>query len=342
MRTLWIALAALLLAVPAAAQVFPRIEREVVQKRVAGAPPEKDPDAPTGDTPPEPEVDGQAVLKRYNELLGGYVAGKKEQLRAATRWTDQAHESVRKYLEGTTQLRLGFYEDAAKTFDSLGYTVKKEGEIKTQELRNIVADIKSGKAYYYRMIASVMQDYRNFKDESDLENAWNKAKKEGDKIQKELQTAVDRKKVDEVGGPLVYRAMTAWMVTGKNYWIALWRAEVNANEKPHNMNSWIAIINATGSRDGGNSNGEEQAPNCLKRRAAALVLKEFWPASPYVRGGWADIAAATSHLSAFQCDDFSVYLEPRDYHTLVARGLLKEARDQAKKATDIIDRLKNE
>ncbi|MBK9974347.1 MAG: hypothetical protein IPP14_06205 [Planctomycetes bacterium] len=339
MRTLLL-LMAVVAALPVCAQVFPRIEREVVQKRVAGAPAEKEPDAPTGDTPPEPEVDGQAVLKRYNELLGGYVSGKKDQLRASTRWTDQSHESVRKYLEGTAQLRLGFYEDAAKTFDSLGYTVKKEGEIKTQELRNLVADIKSGKAYYFRMIASVMQDYRNFKDESDLENAWNKAKKEGDKIQKELQTAIDRKKVDEVGGPLVYRAMTTWLVTGKNYWIALWRAEVNSTDKPHNMNSWIAIINATGSRDGGN--GEEQAPNCLKRRAAALVLKEFWPTSPYVRGGWADIAAATSHISAFQCDDFSPYLEAREYHTLVARGLLKEARNQADKLIDIIGKLKND
>ncbi|MBE7490223.1 MAG: hypothetical protein HS108_00460 [Planctomycetes bacterium] len=327
-----------LVALPLGAQVFPRLEKDTVHKRIAGAPAEKEAE-PAPDTPRD-TVDGEAVLKRYQELLAAMQAGKRDQLKATTRWTDTAHESARKYLEGRAQLRLGFYDDAIKTFDGVGYTVKKEGEIKTQELRNQAAEIKSGKAYLLRMIAVYMQEYRNFRDDAELNAAWEKAGKEADKLRKELQTAIDRKRVDEVGGPLTIREMDGWKIAGKGFWRALWTAEKNVLEKPDNMNSWIALINATGPRD--NRSNEEQTPHYLKRRAAAMVVREFWPEALYVKGGFADVILATTHLGAFQCDEFSPYLQPQEYHNLAGRALLAEARKNADGMLDTIKRLRNE
>jgi len=339
MRTLAIMALLGLATAPLCAQVFPRIEKESVQKQIAGTPTEKETENPATDNPGD-TVDGDAVLKRYNELLSAMVAGKKDQLKSSARWTDQAHESVRKYLEGRAQLRMGFYEDAAKTYDSVGYNVKREGEIKTQELRNIVSEIKSGKAFYFRMIAVVMQEYRTFKDEAELNIAWEKALKEADKVRKELQTAIDRRKVDEVGGPLTIREMTGWQVSGKNYWKSLWVAEKNTTEKPDNMNSWVALVNATGPRD--MKGNEDQTPNFLKRRAAALVVRQFWQTAPYVKGGFADVTLAATHLGVYQCDEYAQYLQPQDYHTLVGKGLLGEVRKQAEGVVEIIQKLRNE
>lgn len=339
MRSLLVVIVGVLCATPVFAQVFPRIEKDGVQKRIAGVPTEKEPE--NGGNDPTPDaVEGEAVLKRYNELLAGFVAGKKDQLKASTRWTDQAHESVRKYLEARAQLRLGFYEDAAKTYDSVGFAVKKEGEIKTQELRNLVKEIKDGKAFYFRMIAVVMQEYTNFKDEAELEAAWLRAMKEADKVRKELQTAVDRRKVDEVGGPLVIREMTGWQVAGKNYWRTLWTAERNVIEKPDNMNSWVALVNASGPRD--MKGAEDQTPHFLKRRAAAMVIRQFWQTAPYVKGAFADISLASSHLGVYQCDDYGQYLQPQEYHSLAGKGLVGEVRKQADAILDIIKGLRNE
>lgn len=339
MRPILAALACLALCAPLCAQVFPRIEKESVQKRIAGTPAEKEPDNPLPDTPAD-AVDGEAVLKRYNELLSAMVAAKKDQLKASTRWTDQAHESARKYLEARALLRLGFYDDAARSYDSVGYTVKKEGEVKTQELRNIVNEIKSGKAYYFRMIAVVMQEYRSFKDDAELDAAWERALKEAEKVRKELQTAIDRKRVDEVGGPLTIREMDGWKIAAKNYWRALWTAERNVTEKADNMNSWVALVNAAGPRD--LRAAEDHAPHYLKRRAAALVIRQFWPSAPYVKGGFADMVLAQSHLGVFQCDDYGQYLQPQDYHNLAGRALLSEARKQGDALVEVIRKLRNE
>lgn len=339
MRTLAAVAACLVLASPVAAQVFPRIEKDAVQKRIAGVPQEKEAETPGPEASPD-AVDGEIVLRRYNELLNGYMAGKRDQMKSTTRWTDTVHESSRKYLEGRAQLRLGFYEDAAKTFDGIGHTVKKEGEIKTQELRNLAAEIKSGKAYYFRMIAVMMQEYRNFKDDAELEAAWTKASKEADKVRKELQTAIDRRRVDEVGGPLTIREMDGWKIAGKGYWRTLWTAERNVAEKADNMNSWVSLINATGPRDMRNS--EDQTPHFLKRRAAAIVVRQFWPGAPYVKGGFADMAAAASHLGTFQCDDHTQYLQPQDYHNLAGRTLLAEVRKQGDTLIELIGKLRNE
>lgn len=339
MRPILAAIACLALCAPLCAQVFPRIEKDSVQKRIAGAPVEKENENPTPETPTD-AVDAEAVLKRYNELLSAMVAGKKDQIKSSTRWTDQAHESVRKYLEARALLKMGFYDDAARAFDAVGHTVKKEGEIKTQELRNLATEIKTGKAYYFRMIAVMMQEYRNFKNDEEFNAAWEKGLKEADKVRKELQTAVDRKRVDEVGGPLIIREMTGWQVSGKNYWRALWIAEKNLAEKADNMNSWVALVNATGPRD--LKGAEDQTPHFLKRRAAALVLRQFWPNAPYVKGGFADVTAASTHLGVYQCDEHAQYLVAQDYHNLAGRALLGEVRKQCDAVVEIITKLRNE
>lgn len=337
-RLLLIAALGLLTSV-AQAQVFPRIEKEDVKKRAASGavqPEEKPEPEPTVDEK-TPQVDGAQVLRRYREILGGLVKDERGQKKAMTRHTEEVHESVRDYLEGIFLLRLGMYKEAERKLKDVGVSVRREDEIKTPELTRFAEEVKAGKAFYYRMMAVILQKYDDFKTEKDAETAWIKAAEEGGKVKRELEKLVDSGKVS--GETEVLRDMTAWLLTARREWLNLHKAEQNIAEYPENLNSWTFLVNNTGSKQ--NELQKEYTPHYLKQRAAILVIKEFWAQAPYVAGGVADVTLALNHIGCGQLDGWEAHLEPQDYHNLAGRLLLKKARDNVKGYIEIIEALKN-
>jgi hypothetical protein len=323
----------------AQAQVFPRIEKEDVKKRVAsgGPQPEEKPEPEPAVEEPAAQLDGAQVLRRYREVLGGLVKDERGQKKAMTRHTDEVHESVRDYLEGIFLLRLGMYKEAERKLKDVGISVRREGEIKTPQLINFTEEVKAGKAYYYRMMAVILQKYDEFKTEKDAENAWGKAVEEGGKVKRELEKLVDSGRVS--GETDVLRDMTAWLLTAKREWLNLHKAEKNIAEYPENLNSWTFLVGNTGSKQ--NELQKEYTPHYLKQRAAIQVIKEFWPRAPYVAGGVADVTLALNHIGCGQLDGWEAHLEPKDYHNLAGKLVLKKARDNAKIYIDTIEALKN-
>ena len=322
---------------PVFAQVFPRIEKTEVKQRIAtGAKDIEDSDKP--DTKPDDRaapVDGDKVLKRYNEILAGYT--EREQKKLMTKHTQDLHISVRDYLEGIFLLRLGMYKDAGRKLDDVGYTIKRESEIATPELLKLTDEIKSGKAYYYRMMAVVLEHYKDFKDEKEAEAAWMSAAKDGTKVRRELERLVD---TDKLTGSLdIVGDMTSWLITARREWLGLYKAERNINEHPESILTWQLLINSTGSKQ--NDMKQEYTPNYLKQRAALRVVKEFWPAANYVIGGWADVTLGLNHLGSGQIDDWQTYLEPKSYHTDGGKKVLIGAQAVAKGYMDVIEALKS-
>lgn len=339
MTRLVLMLALLLFTATAQAQIFPRIEKEDVKKRIAsgGAQPEERPEPEPADEEAPAQVDGALVLKRYREILDGLQKDERGQKKAMTKHTDEVHESVRDYLEGIFLLRLGMYKEAERKLKDVGVSVRREGEIKTPELMKFSEEVKAGKAYYYRMMAVILREYGSFKTEAEAEAAWAKAAEEGGKVKRELEKLVDSGKVP--GETDVLRDMTAWLLTAKREWLNLHKAEQNVVEYPDNLNSWTFLVNNTGSKQ--NELQKEYTPNYLKQRAALQVIKEFWPKAPYVAGGVADVTLTLNHIGCGQLDGWEAFLEPRDYHNLAGKIVLKKARDNAKTYIDIIEALKN-
>ncbi|MCB9933448.1 MAG: hypothetical protein H6841_08510 [Planctomycetes bacterium] len=337
MARLVVLIALATLASAAQAQVFPRIEKEDVKQRIAtGAPQSEEKPEPAVEDKPS-EVDGARALRRYREILEGFEKDERGQKKAMTRHTEELHESVRDYLEGVFMLRLGMYKEADRKLKDVGHAVRREGEIKTPELLNIAEEVRSGKAYYYRMMAVILREYESFKSEADAEAAWKKAADEGGKVKRELEKLVDSGKVS--GEKDVLRDMTAWLLTAKREWLNLYKAEQNIAEHPENLNSWTFLVANTGSKQ--NELQKEYTPNYLKQRAAIQVIQEFWPTSPYNSGGVADVTLALNHIGCGQLEGWETYLESKDYHTLAGKLVLKKARDNAKTYIDIIEALKN-
>jgi hypothetical protein len=326
----------LMLAGCAHAQIFPRIEKDEVKKRIAGgvAQPEEEPTAPTVEDKPA-DVDGAAALRRYNELLNGYLKEERAQRKAMTKHTDELFAGVRDYFEGIFLLRMGFYRDAERKLKDVGVSVRNEKDISTPELLRAAEEIKAGKAYYYRMIASIMMKYTSFKTDKDAETAWSDAAKEGIKIRDELSTLVDRGKVADDD---YTQEMTAWMLTARPEWLKLHKAERNLQEHPENLNTWLFVIGATGIRQ---EDKIEYTPNFLKQRAALIVLKEYWPESLWVKGAIADMGLGHTHLMTGQLDDVKPYFEKQAYHTAAGAATLQKQKDAVIEALRQMEALKN-
>lgn len=310
-------------------QIFPRIEKEDVKKRIAngetGPQPE---DVEPGDTDPEPtKVDGDEVLKRYKEILDGFDKEERAQKKAMTKHVDELHPSVQDYLEGVFLLRLGFYEDAEEKLDGIGTTVRKETDLNTLELKALADEIKSGKALYFRMKAVVLQHYEGYDSDEEALQGWRMAATAGLEVRKELIELKNDGKLtgrQDVGGQI-----TTWMLTARNEWLNLYKAEKATREEPGKLNSWLNLIGATGSKQ--NKLKDEYTPHYLKQRAALMVVKEFWPKSGYVTGAAADVTLAVNKVGCGQLDDWESHLEKQPYHTpgglLVLEGGRKVAGD---------------
>ncbi|MCA8912979.1 MAG: hypothetical protein KDB82_14865 [Planctomycetes bacterium] len=322
-----------LLAGSLSAQVFPRIEKKAVMSRITSGKPEpevKETPEPEDPVDKEDVVDGEKALKRYNELLAGYARDERAQKKAFTKHTDEVHVSVRDYLEGIYLMRLGYYKDAERKLKDVGVNVRRESEISTPELIAASEEIKDGSSYYYRMIAVVMQEWDDFKDQEEAEEAWKKASTEGIKIRAELVKLVKEGKASSDSD--VEKLMTGWLLAAKRQWVQTWRRETNIHEHPESSLSWQFFIASTGSR--GNNMKEEYTPNYLKQRAALQVMKEFWPDSAYLKNGTCDATLAVNYLSTGQLDDVEPCLEVKEYHNFLGRTALqkgKKAYDDVKK-----------
>ena len=306
------------------AQIFPRIEKEDVKKRIAtgSAEPEAKDEPEPEDTPEDTDVDGDKALKRYNELLDSYLKDERAQKKASTKHTDELHVSIRDYFEGVFLLRMGMYKEAERKLKDVGVDVKREKEIKSPELQKQADEIKKGIAYYQRMIAVVMQHWDDFKTEEDAEAAWAKASKDGIEVRSELEKLIKNGKAAEDSKVVNY--MTAWLLATKRQWVQTWKYEQNIKKHPESQFSWQFFIAATGSRQ--NNMKEDYTPHYLKQRAALQVMREFFPHTNYVRGGNCDVTMAVNHLSVGQLDEVDDDLLPRDYHSIAGRAELLKAR----------------
>lgn len=306
------------------AQVFPRIEKEDVKKRIAtgSAEPEAKDEPEPEDPPKDTDVDGDKVLKRYNELLAEYLKDDRAQKKASTKHTDEMHVSVRAYFEGVFLLRMGMYKEAERKLKDVGVEVKRESEIKSDALQKQADEIKKGVAFFHRMIAVVMQHWDDFKTEEDAEAAWQKASKEGVDIRSDLEKLIKAGKASSDSNIVQY--MTAWLLVAKRQWVQTWKHEQNIRKHPESQFSWQFFIASTGSRQ--NNMKEDYTPQYLKQRAALQVMREFFPHTNYVRGGNCDVTLAVNFLSVGQLDEVDDALTARDYHSIAGRAELLKAR----------------
>jgi len=321
----------------AQAQVFPRIEKDDVKKRVASgsAEPEDQPETQPDEKPAD--VDGAKALARYNELLSGYLKDEKGQRKAMTRHTDQLHAGVRDYFEGVFLLRMGFYKDAERKLKDVGVSVRNEKDIGTPELLKAADDIKSGRAFYFRMIATIMQRFADFKTEQAAEDAWKEASRAGIEVRQELEKLVDRGKVSSEDN--CTQEMTAWLLTARREWLNLYKAEKNLLEHPENQNTWLFLIAATGTKQ---EDKREYTPNFLKQRAALVVIKEFWPQSAWVKGGVVDAGLGQNHMATGQLDDIEKYFDKQPYHSVPGAVFLAKQREQMQEYLRQVEALKQD
>lgn len=329
-------LLAVFLAASAHAQIFPRIEKDDVKRRIASGAAQPD-DEPTETKVEEKaaDVDGAAALRRYNELLNGFLKDEKNERKAMTEHTDEFFTGVRDYYEGIFLLRMGYYKDAERKLKDVGISVRNEKDIATPELLRAVEEIKAGKAYYYRMIAVVMQKYAKFRTELEAEAAWADAAKEGMKVRHELSNLVDRGKVtdDDYTGE-----MTGWLLTGKVEWLKLYKAESNLQEHPENLNTWFFLVGATGIRQ---EDKLEYTTNFFKQRAALMVIKEFWSESAWVKGAVVDATLGYNRLQVGQFGQVLGFFEKQDYHTTLGAATLGKQREAITEGLKSIEALKN-
>ncbi|MBZ0136972.1 MAG: hypothetical protein K8I27_11420 [Planctomycetes bacterium] len=315
-------------------QIFPHIEKEDVKRRITTG--KQDPEVEPEPAKPE-ALDGDKVLRRYNEILDGYIKEERAQKKAMTKHVNDLHVSAQAYLEGVFLLRLGFYEDADKQLDKVGTSVKRESEIKTDQLKQVSDDIKSGKAYYFRMKAAVLRGYTSFEDDDAAVAGWRDAAIEGKKVRDELEKLKDAGRLS--GEQDVLKLMTTWMLSARIEWMSLYRLEKKTRDEPANINAWLQLITATGSKQ--NKLGDEYTPHYLKQRAAIEVVKEFWGTSDYVRGGAADVTLALNAIGCGQLDDWETHLERKDYHSTAGVIVLEGGRKMAGDYKRAIDGLMN-
>ena len=337
MPRLCLMLTVCLFASAAFAQVFPRIEKADVKQRIATDGKQPDDVESTDDKPEDTAVavDGPTVLRRYREILKGYVDA--DERKAMTKHVNEVHVSVRDYLEGIYLLRLGMFKEAERKLKDVGHTVRKENEIGTPELLNLANEIKSGKAYYYRMMAVALQHYGEFKNEKEAQDEWADAAKDAGKVRRELEKLVDSNSI--TGSEDVPPMMTAWLLTARREWLNLYKAEKNIEEHPENVLSWQFLVGNTGSKQ--NDLKQEYTPNYLKQRAALQVMKEFWPKALYVTGAWADVTLTLNHLGCGQLDNWQDFLAEQDYHGPGGKALLKKSRENVETYIKVIEALKN-
>ncbi|MCC7508850.1 MAG: hypothetical protein IT464_05715 [Planctomycetes bacterium] len=327
----------LLFVTPVSAQIFPRIEKEEVQRRIQSG---KDDTADAVETPDKPvaptkTVDGEKALRRFQELLAGYAKDEKAIWEASERHTSTLHVSVRDYIEASILLRMGRYKDADKRFKAIGSSVKKEDEAPSRECKNLINEIKAGRGYYLRMIAVVMDYWKEFDTEEQVLAAWDKAYRDGEKIVQEARKAIDKKKIEN--GENLPGQMTSWLLNGRLYWINLWTAQQNVKKLPANVNSWKQLISATGGREG---KSEEYTPMYLTQRAALEVAREFFQHDEFVMGGTADKALGWNHLALGHLDGWPAFFEPKPYHTPGGRIALAAGKIIAEGWMKIMDALK--
>jgi hypothetical protein len=339
MRNLIVLLSSVLLTGALSAQVFPRIEKSDVKERIASG--KSDPES-RPDPKPKPKtrrlvVDGEKVLKRYNELLDEYQKNMRTRKKDIRKQIDDLHVSVQDYFEGVFLLRLGEYKDAERKLKGVGVNVRHKSEIKTPELQKASDDIEKGVAYYFRMIAVVMQEWDDFKDEEEAKKAWKGASEKAMKVRGELNRLVKDGKAASDSN--VVNLMTAWLLAGRRQWLQTWRFEKNIHEHPESQYTWQFFIAATGSK--GNNMKEEYTPNYLKQRAALTVMKEFFPDAGYIKDGRCDSTLAVNYLSTGQVDQVEPCLEVKSYHTMLARTKLQQARKALNDFKALIESLKN-
>ncbi len=330
-------LSVLLFATPMFAQIFPRIERDEVQRRIQSGKDDTPDEVETPDKPvaPTQTVDGEKALRRFNELLAGYARDEKAIWEASERHTSTLHVSVRDYIEASILLRMGRYKDADKRLRAIGSSVKKEDEAPSRECKNLIAEIKAGRGYYLRMIAVVMDFWKDFDTEEQMLAVWEKAHREGDKIVQDARKAIDKKKIEN--GENLPQQMTSWLLNARIYWKNLWAAQQNVKRLPANVNSWKQLISATGGREG---KSEEYTPMYLTQRAALEVAREFFQHDELVIGGTADKALGWNHLALGHLDGWPAFFEPKPYHSPGGRIALAAGKILAEGWVKIMDGLK--
>lgn len=322
---------------PMFAQIFPRIEKEDVQRRIQSGKPEPERESPDTEpaAPPVQAVDGTKAYKRFSDLLESYRKDEKAIREASTRHTSKVHPSVRDYLDGIVLLRLGYYGDAAKKLKAVGSSVRNEDKA-PEQCHNIIREIKAGRAWFFRMVAVVMDHWKDFETEEQMLSAWEKAYKEAEKLVSDARREVDRKKIDNEQLPL---QMNGWLNNGRIYWKNLYAAQQNVKSLPANANTWKALIAATGGREGSR---DEYTPMYLVQRAALEVAREFFQHDDLVSGGTADAGLGWNHVGTAQLDDWKGYFEPKPYHKPGGKIALGAARLLAEGVVKQMEGLKTE
>ncbi|MBX3458395.1 MAG: hypothetical protein KF696_00355 [Planctomycetes bacterium] len=322
---------------PMFAQIFPRIEKDDVQRRIQSGKPEPEKEEPGAEpaAPPEQAVDGEKAYKRYLELLERYRKDEKSIREASDRHLSKVHPSVREYLEGVVLLRLGYYRDAEKKLKAVGSTVRNEDKA-PEQCRNVIRDIKSGRAYFFRMVAVVMDHWKDFETEEQMLAAWDKAYKAAEKLVNEARKEVDRKRIDNEQLP---QQMNGWLLNGRLYWKNLYAAQQNVKSLPGNANTWKALVTATGGREGSR---DEYTPMYLVQRAALEVAREFFQHDDLVTGGTVDAGLGWNHVATAQLDEWKAYFEPKPYLKPGGRIALGAARLLAEGLVKQLEELKTE
>src|SRR5690606_29744360 len=148
---------ALWLCGPMHGQIFPRIEKDEIKSRLqsgeSGA--VKEPPTETRNDPPAAAVDGKKVLERYDALLELYKRENRQLRGEITDTVAATHPAVRDFLEGRALLRAGEYRDAERKLRGVGLGGD-DPESPPDALKQLLAQIRGGEAYYLRMIAAAM------------------------------------------------------------------------------------------------------------------------------------------------------------------------------------------
>jgi hypothetical protein len=315
------------------AQIFPRIEKEEVRKRIqsgkdnAPQPADKDESAP-----PPAEVDGTRVLARFRELQDSYKRDEKAFKDSIEKQTADMHVAVRDYMEGLLLLRLGQYREADIKLARVSLTPRKE-DATSDGQRTIIEDIKSGRAYHFRMIAVAMQYWGDFKDEEALNAAWAKARRNCDKVVAEVQ------KIRTTAAEERATRMNAWLVNAPVMWRTAWTALQNVEKHPDNPKTWKKLATATGVPE---EASEDFTPMYFVQRAALEVLIQFWPKDDYVTGGFADVTLGFNYIALMQTGGWEARFDPQPYHTDGGKNTLAAGKTTGAAYVRLLNQLKEQ
>jgi len=302
----------LLLASPAAAQIFPKTDTDRVAediekaKRGAGTP-ETPKDPPDGVKPPVKAIDGPAALARFKELRESLRKAQAAEQKESGKTIKLLDDAVADYMEAQVALKLGCYEDAARLFKKI--TPVSDDKLKelTGEVRQIAVALQNGRHFYFRLVAEVMEHYKYCETDEEFDKIWGRAEKTGQTIIRALQQAITSKQVDAQGGVIQLRRIENWVDEEKNHWLSLRAAEKELRDNPTEMLSWQRFLEQVGT-----AQREDRTPNFLDSRAALTVIKEFWSADTAVRRGHIDNAIALNYTSVLQFERGLEALTPHD------------------------------